>query len=718
MVLLGALPATAAEYQSNLTQIGVTPTLHQSVTGTGVKVGVLDGYADYDLNPDLTGNHGNVQVIYPGTYNYYDLHATHVSGIIGAAVNNWGVVGVAPGATLYSFPVFDDSGWVANDLGKSALNAAVQNGVRVVNMSYGPTRRGDVFLSGELNLFDDYLNSLVIARAAGNSGTKALNEYYFGDASTALANVLVVGSVNSANQISSFSTRPGSACVGPTSTCAQNDKMMNFFLVAPGESILSDAPGTSLARLSGTSMATPAVAGAAALVIGDGLSKNVPLTPAQVASILKQSAKDLGATGVDSVYGWGLLNVPRALGPVGQTFVATGNTVADGGISTSASTVRRSSVFSAKSFDAAFAGSVYFDEFGRPFDGSRLVVAGDPTGSARSLAALSAGLARHTEGVSGADSTSMAFTSTDNSISTGAVGAVSFSDDNSRFLVGYGEPLSYFQGAGVDMGRLSGGVRLGSQFIDGVGSVNAAFDQSMFASYDRAIDERLSFNAVAFAGLGNNAFTSGSLAPTDSPTANYAAAGLTYRPSDRMWATASFGVMAEDGSVLGAESEGAYGLGSSALSQVASLNLGFALDDRRSVSLYADGVLTDPLGGAGALALASSPLFSARLGVSFAVKDAIVAGDRFSFLVGRPFRTLSGSSTLQVATGREFDGTVDYQTRTIDYGASGLPLEVGFAYQSRWFGLGYGLEARIVDDDIASSNRLDAHFNGALHFNF
>jgi hypothetical protein len=327
--------------------------------------------------------------------------------------------------------------------------------------------------------------------------------------------------------------------------------------VAPGQSILSDAPGTSLATLSGTSMATPEVAGAAALVISDGLQKNVALTPAQVASVLKRSAKDLGAKGVDPVYGWGLLNVPGALAPVGQTFVATGATVADGGVSTGNSTVRRSSVFSAKSFDAAFAGSVYFDDYGRPFDASGMVVASDPTNTVRSLAALSAGLARHMEAVAGPNGTAVAFTSSGDSVSTGGFGALSYIDEDSRFLIGYGQPQSYFQGAAVDLGRLSGGTRLANQFISGVGSVLSGFDQSMFASYDDAINERLSLNTIMFAGLGGHAFTSDDLAPSGSPTANYAAAGFTFRPSDRVWASASFGVLAEDGSVLGTESQGA-----------------------------------------------------------------------------------------------------------------------------------------------------------------
>jgi subtilisin family serine protease len=79
-------------------------------------------------------------------------------------------------------------------------------------------------------------------------------------------------------------------------------------LVAPGVSIYSTYKGGSYATLSGTSMASPHVAGAAALLIGKGVG------PGAVQGILQNTAKDLGVTGLDNIFGNGLINVFTALG--------------------------------------------------------------------------------------------------------------------------------------------------------------------------------------------------------------------------------------------------------------------------------------------------------------------------------------------------------------------------------------------------------------------
>src|SRR5205823_1204059 len=138
---------------------------------------------------DLAGHETSI-VVYKGNFNTYDSHATHVSGIIGAAQNNTGVVGVDPWATLLNVPVFDSKGWVATDLGRKALDTARANGARVVNMSYGPMTPGDVFLPGELALFQTYNSStpgqgMVLVRAAGNNGVDAIDEPFSGNAATA-----------------------------------------------------------------------------------------------------------------------------------------------------------------------------------------------------------------------------------------------------------------------------------------------------------------------------------------------------------------------------------------------------------------------------------------------------------------------------------------------------------------------------------------------------
>jgi hypothetical protein len=140
----------------------------------------------------------------------------------------------------------------------------------------------------------------VVVVAAGNQGQAetAWPARYAGTA-WAQGTMLVVGAVDANRQLSGFSNRAGEVAA--------------HYLVAPGVDIQGAGAGGTL-TLSGTSQATPAVSGAAALL----LSKWPYLRASQVSAILLQTADDLGAPGVDPVYGHGLLNIDRALSPVGS----------------------------------------------------------------------------------------------------------------------------------------------------------------------------------------------------------------------------------------------------------------------------------------------------------------------------------------------------------------------------------------------------------------
>ena len=175
--------------------------------------------------------------------------------------------------------------------------------------------------------------------------------------SSDLGTMLVVGAVDANNRMASFSNRAGDTA--------------QYYLVAQGVNILSSY-GTGYAYMSGTSMAAPAVSGAAALVTGywPYLQAN------QVAAILLNTADDLGAPGVDAVYGHGLLNVSRALSPIGSyTYRASNGYTVTVPLSVSGVSARQPSAAS----PAAFAGlrTEVFDAYGRNFtsdEGSSLAV--------------------------------------------------------------------------------------------------------------------------------------------------------------------------------------------------------------------------------------------------------------------------------------------------------------------------------------------------------
>lgn len=285
-------------------QIGAPQAWQQGYDGTGLTVAVLDTGIDAD-HPDLAG-----AVVAARNFTDADSatdrhgHGTHVASTISGsgAASGGSYVGVAPGAGLINGKVLGDSGsgqtsWVLAGMQWAAANADV------VNMSLGsfPTDGTDP-LSLALNALTGQHGTLFVV-AAGNSGPSPRSVGAPGSADAALT----VGSVDKADQLATSSSR------GPRT----GDWAVKPDVTAPGVGITAArAAGTALGpivdehytRLSGTSMATPHVAGAAAIL----LQRDPDLAPQQVKAALMSTAVPHGGL---SVYeqGGGRIDVPAAL---------------------------------------------------------------------------------------------------------------------------------------------------------------------------------------------------------------------------------------------------------------------------------------------------------------------------------------------------------------------------------------------------------------------
>lgn len=284
-----------ANYQKYLPTVRVNQAWDLSKSAGNQTIAVLDTGVDPG-HPDLAGH------LLPG-YNLFntalpptdgDGHGTAVTGIIAAGTGNGiGIAGVAWNAKVRPVKVLDDNGNGSDGKLIMGINWAVKNGARVINMSLG---------SGQSNaiLHDVIKNAVaagvVIVAAAGNDGTSEFDQY-----PAAYPEVLSVGATNRNGVLTSFS-----------STGATLD------LVAPGFDIISTAPRSQTPAgsapyfigLSGTSFASPIVAGAAALMRNRWPS----LTPAQVMARLKATARDAGPRGIDPYYGAGVLDAYHAVG--------------------------------------------------------------------------------------------------------------------------------------------------------------------------------------------------------------------------------------------------------------------------------------------------------------------------------------------------------------------------------------------------------------------
>lgn len=231
--------------------------------GQGIRVAVVDTGIDY-AHPDLGGGFGpGFKVI--GGYDFINGdgdpmddfgHGTHVAGIIAA---NGAIKGVAPGAKLLAFKVLGADGSGPYSAVIAGIDRAVDpdqdpatdDGAQVLNMSLGGPGDPDDAVSQAVDAAVSA--GVVCVVAAGNTGSSYSTLGSPGCARKALT----VGASDDQDAMAYFSSR------GPS----QPDLAIKPDLTAPGVSIYSTVPGGGYQSMSGTSMATPHVAGAAALLL-------------------------------------------------------------------------------------------------------------------------------------------------------------------------------------------------------------------------------------------------------------------------------------------------------------------------------------------------------------------------------------------------------------------------------------------------------------------
>ncbi|MFF7779002.1 S8 family peptidase [Streptomyces tanashiensis] len=291
--------------EKSVPQIGAPEAWAAGYDGTGVKVAVLDTGVDA-THPDLADRIVESRSFVPGeTARDGHGHGTHVaSTIAGSGAGSDGRYrGVAPGAKLLVGKVLDDGGSGSESGIIEGMDWAAHSGAKVVSMSLGGQEGADG--TDPMSLAVNELTArtgVLFTIAAGNSGP---GDKTVGSPGAAAA-ALTVGAVDSADAVASFSSR------GP-----RGDGALKPEITAPGVRIVAArAAGTTMGTpvgdlyttASGTSMATPHVAGAAAILA----QRHPDWSPARLKSLLVSTAKTTADT---SVYaqGAGRVDVARAV---------------------------------------------------------------------------------------------------------------------------------------------------------------------------------------------------------------------------------------------------------------------------------------------------------------------------------------------------------------------------------------------------------------------
>lgn len=207
-------------------------------------------------------------------------HGTHVAGTAAAVDNDLGVVGVAPDVTIHAVKVLTAAGSGTFSGVAAGIVAAAQEGWEVQNMSLGASTGSQVVKDA---LVEAANQGVTIVCSAGNSGPCTDCVGF----PAAYEEAIAISATDDTDAMAGFSS------TGP-----------EVELAGPGVDVLSTLPGDRYGEFSGTSMSSPHVAGAAAVLAGQGLNRT------EIRDVLTSTAEDIGHG--DNEQGSGLLDVEAA----------------------------------------------------------------------------------------------------------------------------------------------------------------------------------------------------------------------------------------------------------------------------------------------------------------------------------------------------------------------------------------------------------------------
>ena len=766
--VIASLPAPpASAYTSGYNAIGLQQIgLTQSVAaagnyGDGVTIGIVDtGILATD--PSFANRISTQSTCVSSLYGVGCLANHETNGIYedaGSGYHGSIIAGVAAGANPLQIGIAPKAtiDVVKNeDINADAgIRVAADSGAKVINLSI-PGALEDV---DAINYAASKGATIVIA--AGNNGFPyfdfpgADNAHFmyqgrsysfyagaeYGFTQQALSHIIVVGAVNRANQIESWSNIPGSDFIGTTGTqsfahvngngsytpidlsqygCPANGaaciplpmpimtlnnstgptaSLQSIWLMAPGE-----IPNEG----SGTSFAAPSVAGAIAL-----LESRWPILVQNgtAPQVLFASATDLGAPGVDDVYGNGLLNLQAAFQPIGgvNVLTANGSTVS---VNQLVSSIQAGGPMGAmQALQAALTNYTVFDSFSRDFK-ENLAYLINYRPSPQSLAQTATAPQARVSSVHLADGSSLSFGSqnaTDDSVDKPMGHAadenwmVSFTDGNgSTVSAGQGFPAS-------------------ASFAEAMwGSNNAAANQSSSLGVANAVASLA--EGGMFTAVGTNigkdtrlAFgwsetkASDPLAGNDwiQPNANAFNAGFITKITDGWTGGLSMSMLTEQSGLLGSvyNQSGPISFGSKNQTMSMGVSSGFALGDKTDLLIEAAVARTNGSNNTASLISSVSPLYARSYGASISERDMLDDGDRFELTVKAPLRVYSGSASLTVDS-VDANGNPVIGSQNIGLKPNGNELDLGMAYHAlvhESFEWNASLTARLDADNVAGN---------------
>lgn len=702
-----AAPSTFedVEYQNvyHLGTIKASSGLARDVTGSGIRIGIVDSGIDTD-HPEFAGRIDLTDSINligamadPSNIDDHinDGHGTHVAGVIAANNNGSGIQGIAYDAELVIYKTFHDDGiteyTATNAEFADAYTRAVTDNLDIVNGSFTtalttPPYTGTVdetladaiqaasdagvitvFSTGNDGISNPQTPALLPYVEAANSGSGL---YVYGGSNdySSIDTLIAVTSVDSAGTISSFANRCGVAA--------------DWCISAPGGAIVSTYSNGGYATMSGTSQAAPMVTGAVALMI----ERFPSLTPEQIVERIFAAANKSGIYADSSVYGQGLLDIEKATRPFGSISVTSASTIEGVTFSTASTSLGLGSSMGSSAVDALRAVRIAgFDNMGATFyvDATTLISsAEDYLDNDKLLAGF--GKDRTITEIALKDDLTLQFNIGSSEAAfyetkTSPDGNGEKKTELSTFKLAHqlSDSESFTVGYNIDFAKETSALR--SEFTDrNLISSKSAFANPWLASYDENYMSSFSVQLNDSVSIkSSNIFAQNITDLSEEGSAISSTLDLGFQASSDFALSFSGGIIHEENSLLGSETSGGFGIQNGADTYFVGAQATYNLADKIDlVGSYYQGV-TNVDANETSLIQDMSNLTSRSfsLGVVGETDDPYNT-TKWGFIGNAPLTVTSGSADFKLATSRDRTGKIYYDTHNVSLAPSDQELNL------------------------------------------
>lgn len=677
-----AAETRARSYQPWLNQIN-KPYANQLGTGdgSGVLVGVVDSGVQVD-HPELRGRiQASYNAFNGGTVVTDQMgHGTHVAGIIAGSLANGSMLeGVAPGAKIAMAKVFTTGSSDSVTIGRGIDWVVNVQKAPIVSLSLGSNA-----VSMQGNIQNAVNKGTLITAALGNDG-KASGSWpaKFAKESWAKGQIIAVGALDANNKRASFSNYDAS--------------LANWTVFAPGVNVASSysVPGApnGYVYMSGTSMATPVVAGQASLIKSNWNF----LTASDLAQIIFQSAtrlcSDSASASVckarataDAMFGWGLVNVGASLQPIGSL-----NLTSKSGQSISFASASLASAKSGKVAGLPSLSSLAVDKFNRAFV---VNVGAGVTGAAASKSAMPVGTSSGTSiGSARFSAQASALATQQTLLGLDTATGVAYTNIEATTLSKVSIGFDGAQGSAYGMGTGASHADFFGLQATGTAPLSLNGEGSRFNAPYFSLASNASHFGYAMTLSGGGVLRLGSLVQSAgletallgaSSTQGSASVALVelQKTFGEITTVTTVGQLQETDSVLGMRGTGALGMAGNTSTTF------LTLAGSRPVAAGTTLSAMVSVGTTGAYNNAAASLIDGATGsqsmawsLGLARADLFRQGDSLGLSFAMPLRTQSGSMQVTTATAQsQQDGSLSYTTQSLALSPTGVERDIELSY--------------------------------------